>query len=239
MSEEQNKKVWNGGNLFGGGVMASAKRGLWPVLSEGMARASIMGSNPHTYRDQVDRLEQGGVNTIGKEHFTSLYSPARKLAFTPKNIKAGFAEALLTTINNEAKVRRSTKSLVLGRAKVISYEDLKEARAKRAKKDATKEAKKNKGKAKGKRGWKCKNATPEADEVEVDKAEADKANAVKTKRGRKRNSTMLEVDTLEPKVKVARISNAPELARGLVAPAQMSVIQVTLDSLRAPMARMW
>ncbi|KAH8204826.1 hypothetical protein TruAng_001015 [Truncatella angustata] len=35
-------------------------------------------------RDQVDRLEQGGVNTIGKEHFTSLYSPARKRAFTPK-----------------------------------------------------------------------------------------------------------------------------------------------------------
>jgi hypothetical protein len=33
----------------------------------------------------------------------------------------------LTTINNEAKVRRSTKSLVLGKAKVMSYEDLKEA----------------------------------------------------------------------------------------------------------------
>ncbi|CAG8982160.1 hypothetical protein HYALB_00003595 [Hymenoscyphus albidus] len=126
------------------------------------------------YRDQVDRLEQGGINTIGKEHFTSLYSPTRKLAFTLKNIKAGFA------------VRRSTKLLVLGRAKVISYEDLEEARAKRAEKDAAKEAKQNKGKAKGKRGQKCKNATPKADEVEVDKAEADESNAVKTKRGRKR-----------------------------------------------------
>jgi hypothetical protein len=28
------------------------------------------------YRDQVDRLERAGTNTIGKEHFTSLYSPA-------------------------------------------------------------------------------------------------------------------------------------------------------------------
>jgi hypothetical protein len=30
------------------------------------------------YRDQAERLEQGGVNTIGKEHFTSLYKPARE-----------------------------------------------------------------------------------------------------------------------------------------------------------------
>lgn len=35
----------------------------------------------------------------------------------------------LTTINNEAKVRRSTKSLVLGKAKVMSYEDPKPASA--------------------------------------------------------------------------------------------------------------
>ena len=180
------------------------------------------------YREQVDRLERGGVNTIGKEHFTSLFSPARERAFTLKNIKAGFAatglfpfnpdrvlrdmpkpssdltisivnevevgscpqdpvpqtpmtpvsaEALmslqhlivkqdargldetskeslqrhvqkfaraaqkslakcalqenqirfLTTINNEAKVRRSTRSLVIGKAKVMSYEDLRDA----------------------------------------------------------------------------------------------------------------
>ncbi|PVH91919.1 hypothetical protein DM02DRAFT_478601, partial [Periconia macrospinosa] len=42
----------------------------------------------------------------------------------------------LMTINNEAKVRRSTKPVVLGTAKVMSYEDLEEARAKRAEKDA-------------------------------------------------------------------------------------------------------
>ena len=33
----------------------------------------------------------------------------------------------LTTINNEAMVRRSTKSLVLGKAKIVSYEDLEKA----------------------------------------------------------------------------------------------------------------
>jgi hypothetical protein len=43
---------------------------------------------------------------------------------------------LLIEQNNEAKRRRSTKSTVLGRAKVMSYEDLEEARAKRAAKEA-------------------------------------------------------------------------------------------------------
>ena len=107
----------------------------------------------------------------------------------------------LNTINNKAKVRRSTKSLVLGKAKVMSYEDLEEARAKRTKKEAAKEAK-----GKGRRSRKCKSATPKADEATADKA----------KHGRKCKSAVLEADAPEPKVKVVRISNAPEPARALV-----------------------
>ncbi|OAG12147.1 uncharacterized protein CC84DRAFT_1071446, partial [Paraphaeosphaeria sporulosa] len=38
----------------------------------------------------------------------------------------------LSTLNKEAKLRRSTRSVILGKAKVMSYEDLKEARKKRA-----------------------------------------------------------------------------------------------------------
>jgi hypothetical protein len=68
-------------------------------------------------------------------------------------------------------------------AKVMSYEDLEEARAKSAAKDAAE--------AKG-----------------------------KGKRGRKRKSPAPEADALEPKAKVARMSEAPEPARvpGQVAP---------------------
>ena len=51
------------------------------------------------YRERVKRLEKGGVNTIGKEHFTFLYSPVRETAFTPKNIKAGFAANGLVPFN--------------------------------------------------------------------------------------------------------------------------------------------
>ena len=191
------------------------------------------------YRDQIDRLERAGTNTIGKEHFTSLYSPARERALTKKNILAGWlkcglepldpdrvlkdtpkppaeltnpkadevkvrscpqddvlqtpvtpvsAEALMSLqnfiikkyayaldetskrslvrhlqkltnaaqtpfakgvlqqhqirflikMNDESKVRRSTTSVVLGKAKVLSYADLVEARAKRAEKEAPK-----------------------------------------------------------------------------------------------------
>jgi hypothetical protein len=189
------------------------------------------------YRDQVERLNRGGVDKVGKEHFTYLYSPARDRALTKRNVRAGWAatglfpfnpervlrdipkppvkltiprvdgvtetypreEALHTPVtpvtpitaealtslhelikqgsytpdltskqrlqrlvqklasaaqtsfaerallqdqnqflfkvNSEAKVRRSTKSLVLGKAKVMSYEDLEEARAKRVAKE--------------------------------------------------------------------------------------------------------
>jgi hypothetical protein len=201
---------------------------------------SVFGPLKSAYRDQVERLERGGVGTIGKEHFTSLYSSARKCALTSRNIRAGwskaglfpfnatkviqdipqppedvmsqrmseghadiqdivprtpvtpvsleavaslrilieqdahlqddtsrqrlrrrlqkltnatqlsFAErallqdqnAFLNRINNEAKVRRSTKSEIIGTARVMSFEDLERARTARSMKDAEKAAKK-------------------------------------------------------------------------------------------------
>ena len=205
------------------------------------------------YRDEVERLYQGGLDTIGKEHFTSLYKPARKRTITKRNIMAGWAATglfpfnpervlrhtpkppaeltvpsanevmscpqdqvpqtpitpvtpvtiealtslhnlieqeldeqskdsiqrhvqklasaakisfakqtlfqdqnrLLSKMNKEAKVRRSTRSVVLGKAKVMSYEDLEEARAKRA-------AKEKATAGKVKRGPKRKSPTPES-----------------------------------------------------------------------------
>ena len=248
------------------------------------------------YRDEVERLERGGVGTIGKEHFTYLYSRARERALTPSNIKAGFrasglipfdpnrvltdtpkpptelsvpsanevkvgfgsqdkvvhppmtpvtpvtAEGLtslhslieqdahaldetskkalkrhlqkftkaaqisfaerallqdrarfLTKINNEARVRRSTKSVVLGTAKVMSYEDLEKARANRAAKEQAK--------TKGNR-----------------------------KRGRKRKGDLCEADA--PEAKVLRVKEGSDLARTPV--AQMSEAQVVGDGISAP-----
>jgi len=39
---------------------------------------ALFGPLKAAYRDEAERLERGGVNAIGKEHFTSLYSPARE-----------------------------------------------------------------------------------------------------------------------------------------------------------------
>jgi hypothetical protein len=61
-------------------------------------------------------------------------------------------------------VRRLTKSLVLGTAKVIGYEELQNARAKRAEVEAAKADKATK--AKGKRGRKRTSASLEADATE-------------------------------------------------------------------------
>jgi hypothetical protein len=55
-------------------------------------------------------------------------------------------------MNDESKVRRSTKSVIPGKAKVTSYDDLKEAREKRPEQEAT---------GKGKRGR--KSAAPKAE----------------------------------------------------------------------------
>jgi hypothetical protein len=62
-------------------------------------------------------------------------------------------------MNNKAKVRRLTWLVVLGKAKVISFKDIKEARVKRAVKEVIK--------GKGQRGRKRKSATLEADKLEV------------------------------------------------------------------------
>lgn len=50
---------------------------------------SIFGPLKAAYRDQVDKLERGGVGTVGKEHFTMLYSRARTSALTDRNIRGG------------------------------------------------------------------------------------------------------------------------------------------------------
>jgi len=61
------------------------------------------------YRDQVERLYRGGANIVGKEHFTSLYSPARERAFTKKNITAGWVASGLFPFNPDRVLRDTSK----------------------------------------------------------------------------------------------------------------------------------
>lgn len=131
----------------------------------------------------------------------------------------------LTTINNEAKVRRSTRSLVLGKAKVISYKDLEAARAKRLVKELTEAAK-----GKGKRGRKSKNSLPEQEDNTAEIA----------RRRRKRKSA--EPVVPEPTSKIVRTGNVPKPVSSLVIQAsrtQNDADEIVPEPWRAPVARMY
>lgn len=110
----------------------------------------------------------------------------------------------LVKMNNEAKVRRSTRSVVLGKAKVMSFEDIEVARAARAAKEAIK--------GKGKRGRKRKSTALEADGQDPEPGLAHVAKAA-IKGGGKRGRNA--ADKAEPEAK--RMINAPEPYRVPVA----------------------
>lgn len=131
---------------------------------------------------QQDEVPQTPVTPVSAEALTSLHNLIKQNAHTLNETsiqrlqrhvqklanaaQISFAERalrdqnqFLTRMNNEAKVRRSTKSVVLGKAKVMSYEDIEEARAKRAAKEVIK--------GRAKRGRKRKSSALEAVEPEL------------------------------------------------------------------------
>ena len=61
------------------------------------------------YRDQVERLNRGGIDTVGKEDFTSLYDPARTKAFTRRNITAAWSASGLFPFNPQRVLRDTPK----------------------------------------------------------------------------------------------------------------------------------
>ncbi|PQE27728.1 pogo transposable element protein [Rutstroemia sp. NJR-2017a BVV2] len=192
---------------------------------------------------QQDEFPPTSVTLVSAEGFMSLHnlikqntyilnerSIPRLQSYIEKLANAGersFAQCallkdqnqFLSKMNNEAKVRKSTKPVVLvkGQGKVMSYEDFGEARTTRAAKDAAKEATKDKGK----RGRKRKSAA--LDKPETEAAEPEVVNAAievitgKRKRRRGRKSTVQEEDGPEPEQEVALTIEVPEPWRAPVA----------------------
>jgi hypothetical protein len=69
----------------------------------------VFGPLKTAYRDQVERLYRGGANTVGKQHFTLLYSQARGVAFTLRNIKAAWAKTGLHPLDPDRVLRETQK----------------------------------------------------------------------------------------------------------------------------------
>ncbi|OCK74364.1 hypothetical protein K432DRAFT_409922 [Lepidopterella palustris CBS 459.81] len=86
-------------------------------------------------------------NRERKQRLQQKHTSATQLSFAERALLQEH-NRFLAQINNEAKPRRSTKSDVLGTAKVMSYEDLEKAKAERAAKETAKETAKEVKKAK-------------------------------------------------------------------------------------------
>jgi hypothetical protein len=69
----------------------------------------VFGPLKTAYREQVERLFRGGADTIGKQHFTLLYSHARDAAMTPRNICSGWSKAGLFPLNPDRVLRSLAK----------------------------------------------------------------------------------------------------------------------------------
>ena len=54
-------------------------------------------------------MYRGGLDIVGKEHFTSLYFPARETAITKRNILAAWAATGLFPFNPERVLRHTPK----------------------------------------------------------------------------------------------------------------------------------
>ena len=130
----------------------------------------------------LQNLIKQDAHTLNKASIPRLERHVQKLA---RAAQASFAERsfldakcallddrnqVLTGMNNEVKLRRSTRSIVLGKAKVMSFEDIEVARAARAAKEVIK--------GKGKRGRKRKSTAQEADELEADELELEVARII-------------------------------------------------------------
>jgi hypothetical protein len=99
---------------------------ITPMTTEGIA--SIHDFITHDARALDETSKQRLQRHVHKLASAAQISFAERALLQDQN-------RFLSKMNNKAKVRRSAKSQVLGKAKVMSYEDLEEAQAKRKEKE--------------------------------------------------------------------------------------------------------
>jgi pyruvate/2-oxoacid:ferredoxin oxidoreductase beta subunit len=101
----------------------------------------------------IVKQDAQALNRRGKKRVEKIANAAR-VSFVERSLLQDHNQFLSKT-NSEAKARQSAKSLVLGMAKVMSYEGLEHTQAKRAAKDEV-------AASKIERGRKRKDAAPDA-----------------------------------------------------------------------------
>ena len=71
----------------------------------------------------MERLYRAGVTAVNKEHFTTLYSPARTKVITKRNILAGWVKSGLFPFNSDRVFRDVTKPDI-AQSFCTAYEDM-------------------------------------------------------------------------------------------------------------------
>lgn len=108
-----------------------------------LLRTPLTPASPGALNLLLNEIKQVPDDKISRLHKQRLQQKVTNAAhlFLAKNALLEDRNRFLTAINDEGKVCRSTRSEILGRTRVISYEDLEKARADRTIKEAAKEAK--------------------------------------------------------------------------------------------------
>jgi hypothetical protein len=92
----------------------------------------VFGLLKTAYCEQAKRMEQEGVNTVGKQHFAYLYSPARVSSLTKRNIIAAWRGSRLFPFNPErvlAHVPKPPTELRISNANELRFESCPEYKA--------------------------------------------------------------------------------------------------------------
>jgi hypothetical protein len=178
-----------------------AQTAVTPVSSEALASLlTLVKQDPH---DEI--------STTRHRKLVQKLANAAEVSFAQQALDQDQIQ-LLSKMNDEARTRRKTKSEILGKgkARVMSYEDIEAARAKRAEQEANKQAQGNR-----KRGRPKHIAVEAVVEGEAE-ATADKGTRKKLKRAQEAE------EALALQVSVAHVAeeSAPQ-------------------PYRAPVARMW
>lgn len=134
-------------------------------------RTPLTPASPGALNLLLNKIEQVPDDEMSRPHKQRLQQKVTNAAhlFLAKNALLEDRNRFLSSVNDEGKVRRSTRSEILGRAKVMSYEDLEKARANRATKEAAKEAKR--ADTVGKRGHDRKYKSSEPADISGTQAE--------------------------------------------------------------------
>lgn len=154
-------------------IRDSARRTISPRSPVTPLSTEAVASLQNLISQEIHSLDEARAERLQKQ--VQKLTNATQLSFAERALLQDNVR-FLSEINSEAKVRRATKSKVIGTARVMSYEDLVSARADGTAKEAAKEAASDARKAR-----KVEKASAAA-------ARAEKVPTGEGRRGRKRQS---------------------------------------------------